>query len=257
MTFRASGNSVQLGKADQERETTRNTPRKFNEHPGNWCKPLLKWTLMLISLKKKPSRMRSQTRKRILKRSNESKLVRTKFVFEKTLRRRRWCSAKNPAVPFCEIGNVELIELTKSSIQCPPCSHYVFEGAFLSNCGKLLKLDPDAINSSVHLRFPQEVVNAVRICGSSITTRLETRCGVLQKATEDLLQSGTDGKMMRFTGNLSLPITGRTCGFDNWIILYISTSTTMHRNRRDKDMWTCFIYEVLTKISRQDHHGKD
>ena len=32
--------------------------------------------------------------------------------------------------------------------------------------------------------------------------------GVLEKANEDLRQSGTDGKMVRFTGNLSLP--------DNW-----------------------------------------
>ena len=37
---------------------------------------------------------------RMQKTLKESKLVRTRFVFEKTLRKRRWCSAKNPAKPF-------------------------------------------------------------------------------------------------------------------------------------------------------------
>ena len=45
-----------------------------------------------------------------------------------------------------EMCYVELIELKKSSIQCPSCFHYVFEGTCLCNCGKLVKLDPDAIN---------------------------------------------------------------------------------------------------------------
>ena len=43
-------------------------------------------------------------------------------------------------------GNVELIELTKSTILCPSCAHDVFEGTFVCNCGEVLKLDQDAIN---------------------------------------------------------------------------------------------------------------
>ena len=104
---------------------------------------------------------------------------------------------------------------------------------------------------SVRLRFPQEVVSAVRIKGSSITKRLETHCGVLQKATEDLLQSGTDGKMMRSRGNLSLPITGRTHWLDTLITLYISVFTIMRRNR------TYFIYAVLTKTDRHHLYRRD
>ena len=42
-------------------------------------------------------------------------MVRTKFVF---------------------VGSVELIELTKSSIQCPSCLHHVFEGTHICMCGK-------------------------------------------------------------------------------------------------------------------------
>ena len=98
--------------------------------------------------------------------------------------------------------------------------------------------------TTAHLRFPQEVVHAVRTCGSSITTRLETHYGVLQKATEDLLQSLTDGKKIRSTGNLSLPIPGRTHGLHTWITLYISVSTTMRRNRKERDMNLLYLRSV-------------
>ena len=43
--------------------------------------------------------------------------------------------------------------------------------------------------------------------------KLAAHCGVPQEASENLRQSGTDGRMMRFTGNLSLSITGRMLGF--------------------------------------------
>ena len=65
----------------------------------------------------------------------ESKLVRTKFVFKKTL------FSKESRQATFNMGNVELIELRKTTIQCPSCLHYVFEGAFLCNCVKLLKLE--------------------------------------------------------------------------------------------------------------------
>ena len=54
--------------------------------------------------------------------------------------------SKESSCAIFEMGNVELIELKKSSIQCPSCFHYVFEGTFLCNYGELVKLDPDAIN---------------------------------------------------------------------------------------------------------------
>ena len=38
-----------------------------------------------------------------------------------------------------EMGNVELIELKKSSMQCPSCLHHVFEGTFSCMCGKLIR----------------------------------------------------------------------------------------------------------------------
>ena len=54
-------------------------------------------------------------------------------------------------------------------IQCPSCLHFAFEGTFLCTCGKLLELDPDAINrikeafGFVHLQSLQEVPK----CGPS------------------------------------------------------------------------------------------
>ena len=107
------------------------------------------------------------------------------------------------------MGNVELIELKKSSIQCPSCLRHVFGGTLLCKCGKLMKPDQDVMNRIKeafevleapylpHISpIPQEVANAVRICGSSITTGLETHHGVLQKATVDSLQCGADSEMM-------------------------------------------------------------
>ena len=46
-------------------------------------------------------------------------------------------------------------------------------------------------HTTAHLRLSQEEENAVRTRGSSITTRLDTHCEVLQKVEEHLLQSGT------------------------------------------------------------------
>ena len=58
--------------------------------------------------------------------------------------------------------------------------------------------------------------------------------------------------MLRFTGNLSLSVTGRMLGFDTWITLYISVSTTMPRKSKEKEICTYFICAVLTKTDR--HH---
>ena len=85
-----------------------------------------------------------------------------------------------------------------------------------------------------HLRFPQEVVNAVRTCGSSVTTKLETRCEALLKEKEHLLQSGTDGKVMRSTELSACPLLVGRMGYILGPQSCISVSTTMQRNRREK-----------------------
>ena len=165
-----------------------------------------------------------------------------------------------------DMGDVELIELKTSTIHCPSCHHYVFEGTLLCNCGKLLELDPDAINRS---KEAFEILKPFRAspistrgakCGFNsnfITTKPVTHFEALQKSSEDLRQSGTDAKMMRLTGSLSLPIVGRTHGFDTWITVYISVSTTMRRNSKEQELCTYFIYAVLTKTDRHHLYRRD
>ena len=43
------------------------------------------------------------------------------------------------------MGNVELIELKKSRVQCPSCLQHVFEGTNICSCGKLIKSNQEMI----------------------------------------------------------------------------------------------------------------
>ena len=115
-------------------------------------------------------------------------------------------------------------------------------------CGKVIRPNKDVVNRIkdafeapkapyyTHLRLSQEVVDAVRARGSNITTRLETHRGVLPKVEGHLPQSGTDGNVMKSTGNLRSHIIGRTHGSGIWITSRSSTLATMHRNGREKGM---------------------
>ena len=154
--------------------------------------------------------------------------------------------SKESSPSVFELDNVELIQLKKSSIQCTPCLHYISAGTLICKCGKLMKPDQDVMNRIKEafeiLKAPHNhtspIVTRGRKCvrtrGSCIITRLDTHCEVLQKVKEHLLQSGTDGKIMRPTGNLSLPTIGRTHGSGTWTTSCISTSTTKQRNRRER-----------------------
>ena len=83
-----------------ERSSGRTQDEKRHGRGNNWCELLQKWTLVLISVHRKSSQMHSRTTKRLLEKSNEWNLVRTKLVFARAKPKKRWWSAKNPAVPF-------------------------------------------------------------------------------------------------------------------------------------------------------------
>ena len=182
--------------------------------------------------------------KRTPKRSNESKLVRTKICIREDQAKEKMVFSKESSRATFEMGNVELIELKKSWIQCPSCFHHVSEGTFLCSCGKVIKLDPDAINQIKEafeiLKEPfrsspistRDSKSAPNFYGSSITTRLMMYNGE-QKATE------------RFSGNLSLPITGRTHRFDTWITLYNSDQPQCDATAK-RNKYAYFICAVLT-----------
>ena len=104
-------------------------------------------------------------------------------------------SSEESSRAIVEMGNVELIELPKSSIQCPSCLHDVFEGTFIfiCMCGKLMRPNKDVMSRfkesfealvAPHYRTSSIVTRGSRYGpnrGSNITTRLETHCEVLQK----------------------------------------------------------------------------
>ena len=149
------------------------------------------------------------------------KIGSNKICIQEDLAKEKMVFSKESRQAIFNMGNVGLFELKETTIQCPSCLHYVFEGTFLCFCGELLKLDPETITPNqgntrdsekhrfVHLQSPQEVSNVERIYGKCIIFKLVTHIESLQKACEDLRQSWTDGKMMRLTGNLSLSMIGR------------------------------------------------
>ena len=149
-----------------------------------------------------------------------------KTCIREDLAKEKMVFSRESSQTIFKMGDVELIELKKSTIQCPSCLHCVFEGTFLCNCGEeafeILKAPFRASTVETHHEAPQ-------------------------KASEDLRR-----KMMRFTCNLIVPIIGRMLGFDTWITLYNSVSSTMRRNSKEKDVCTYFIYAVLTETDR--HH---
>ena len=115
-----------------------------------------------------------------------------------------------------EMGNVEIIDLKTSLIQCPSCLHYVPKGTILCQCGKHTRPDLEMMRriraAFVILNAPCFRTSDGLVCRKNTTTKQKTHHGVLQKAKENLRRSGTDGKMMRPAGSLSLPMIGRMLG---------------------------------------------
>ena len=67
------------------------------------------------------------------------KIGSNKMCVREDLPKKRWCSAKNLAVPFSKWA-------MWSSIQCQSCLHYVFERTLIRKCGKLIQPDQDVMN---------------------------------------------------------------------------------------------------------------
>ena len=71
------------------------------------------------------------------------------------------------------MGKVELIELKKTSIQCPPCLHHVFEGATACKCGKLQRPNKNVMD---RIKEAFEALKAPYYRTSPIITR-GSKCG--------------------------------------------------------------------------------
>ena len=264
-THLASGNSGQKGKTRLEHKTFRTTPQKRISPPGNWGIPFRTWTWILISVTKRSTQMHSwrtklwkkKSQRRIQEPLKESKVVRIKLVFAKIW---RWSQESSQAI--FEMGNVELIGLVTSRIQCPSCLHYVFKGTILGACGKLVRparnwydvskqlLKFSKHPTSVCLWLLQGITNMALIYGRNTTTKQKTHFEVRKRTEEHLRRSRIDGKMTRPTGSLNSPSIGRMLGWGIWTTLQKLKSLIKCSKNKEVDTTIYFIYKVLTKIDR-------
>ena len=104
------------------------------------------------------------------------------------------------------MGHVELIELRKSSIQCPSCLHHVLNGATVCRCGKLLRPNKDVLN---RIKEAFEALQAPYYRTSSIVTR-GSKCGPNpwhqhHHKARDALRSATKGERAGTDGNVTKP----------------------------------------------------
>ena len=102
--------------------------------------------------------------------------------------------SKESSRAIFKMGNVELIALNKSPVQCSSYFLYVFAGTLLCKCGKLIKLDQDAIN---RIKEVFEIPKASFFRASPISTR-GSKCGLNQwqqhrHKARDALRSAAKG----------------------------------------------------------------
>ena len=71
--------------------------------------------------------------KRTIKLLDESKLVQLNFCSREDLAKEKIVFSQESSRAIFEMGNVEVIELKTSLIQCPSCLQYVFRGHFFAN----------------------------------------------------------------------------------------------------------------------------
>ena len=71
------------------------------------------------------------------------KIGSNKICIREDLAKEKMVFSQESSQAIFEIGNVELVELKTSMIQCPSCLHYVFEGTLLCRCGKHIRHDLD------------------------------------------------------------------------------------------------------------------
>ena len=97
-----------------------------------------------LSEKKKSSQMHSRTTRRITQDVERVKIGSHKICIREDLAKEKMVFSEESSRAIFEMGNLELIELNKSSIQCPSC--FRFEGTLLCKCGMPTKPDQVAMN---------------------------------------------------------------------------------------------------------------
>ena len=119
-----------------------------------------------------------------------------------------------------EMGNVELIELKTSMIQCPSCLHNVFKGTLLCRCGMHIRPDPDTMlllssrrrHAFARRGLMQGDTNMALTYGRNTTTKQKTHFVVVRKAKDSIRRTGTDGKETKPSGSPSWSMSGQMLG---------------------------------------------
>ena len=89
-----------------------------------------------------------------------------KICIREDLAKEKMVLSKDSSHAVFEMGNVELIELGESSVRCPSCLHYVFEGTLICRCGNVMRPNQDVMN----LKKPRQEASTEQI--SPFTTRV-------------------------------------------------------------------------------------
>ena len=124
------------------------------------------------------------------------KIGSNKICIREDLVKEKMVFSKESSRSILEMGNVEPIELKNSSIQCPSCIHYGFEGTFFCKCGKLMNPGQDVMN---WIKEVFEILKAPNNRTSQISTG-GSKCGPNpwqhqhQKARDALRSAAKGGK---------------------------------------------------------------
>ena len=144
------------------------------------------------------------------------------------------------------MGNVELIELKTSRIQCPSCLHYVFKGTILCSCGKHIRPDLDMTRRfrAAFWNCQSNLLpcNDTKIQGVGQEHQQKTHCDVLKKVKDNKRRFGRDGKIMRLRESPNLPLTGQMRLWDIWITLRKLIPPRQRRIHEGKDTNIHFTY---------------
>ena len=91
-----------------------------------------------------------------------------KICIREDLAKQKVMFSEESSQAIFEMGNVELIELKTSRIQCPSCRHYVFKGTILCVDGKHIRPDQKMIR---RIRAAFEILKAPYFRTSVVSAR--------------------------------------------------------------------------------------
>ena len=212
-------------------------------------KPTTNTLLKNEAVKEEVTETNTKTIERIISGSN-------KICIREDLAKEKMMFSQESRQAIFEMGNVELIELKISKIQCLSCLRFTKEQLFTHVAcisdptsiwydvsKQLLKFSQHP--TSVRLWLLQGITNTTLTYGRNTTTKQKTHCEERKRPKGHSRRSGIDGKMTRPTGSLNLPLVGRMLGWDTWTILHQLISLIKRRKNKEVDTTICFYLPIV------------